>query len=209
MALAGTHIRFALDLAERLHIQDVKPYILGTLYPDSRYVSGTDRRLTHPKNFFPKRALSDFENGWAVHILCDHIQGEVFGKLFPDLFPQGLSLEDWWPVISVLKVLQDTDDIARVDVMPFIVSLDTAYNPVGEDIEKVREYNEIIQRVYRTRQKGKGIDAIEMWRQVGVNPERLDKIRGVLNAYSSAPEILSRIPQVYPEMIRRVNNELQ
>lgn len=40
MALEGTHIRFALDVGDKYNIKDLGKYISGTLYPDSRYITG-------------------------------------------------------------------------------------------------------------------------------------------------------------------------
>ena len=47
MSLQITHIRFALDLHKELNITSLDQYISGTIYPDSRYMTGIDRSLTH------------------------------------------------------------------------------------------------------------------------------------------------------------------
>ena len=51
MALEATHMRFALDLKNKYQVRNIKKYIVGTIYPDSRYLSGIDRTLTHSENF--------------------------------------------------------------------------------------------------------------------------------------------------------------
>jgi hypothetical protein len=73
MAFAVTHIRYAVDTSRDQNIKDWDAYISGALYPDSRYVTGVDRRLTHRlENMPPRKKWDDFHRGWAAHIICDN-----------------------------------------------------------------------------------------------------------------------------------------
>ena len=47
MAFTATHIKFALDFKDKYDIKDLSHYLSGAIYPDSRYVTGIDRNLTH------------------------------------------------------------------------------------------------------------------------------------------------------------------
>lgn len=75
MSLEATHIRFALDLKDEYKIKDIKKYISGTVYPDSRYITGIDRNLTHYNDILkPEFAKDDFKKGWQVHQICGMIR---------------------------------------------------------------------------------------------------------------------------------------
>ena len=54
MALAATHIRLAIDMAGRYPIKRFSEFISGTIYPDSRWLTGIDRDLTHGPALFAK-----------------------------------------------------------------------------------------------------------------------------------------------------------
>ena len=85
MALEATHIRLAFDLKERYGVKDVKRYIAGTIYPDSRYVAHIDRMATYPEDYldWDLNRMDDFKKGWFVHLFADHVQYRVAKDLLP------------------------------------------------------------------------------------------------------------------------------
>ena len=61
MALPATHIRFAAALCERLGVADLPAFFSGTLYPDSRWLTGVDRQRTHGRRHLdPEFPADDF-----------------------------------------------------------------------------------------------------------------------------------------------------
>jgi hypothetical protein len=107
MALPATHIRFAAVIAKRLAVTDMGAYLSGTLYPDSRWVTGIDRQQTHGRRCLdPGFACDDFTAGWHIHCLCDCIQGDIHGGLLDGL--SEMTPDARWIRMSAAKIITKT-----------------------------------------------------------------------------------------------------
>jgi hypothetical protein len=107
MALPATHIRFALDLVHRFPIENTARYISGTLYPDSRRLTGVDRLKSHASRYLePDFPDSEYTYGIHIHCVCDLVQSQVFEERLPGL--QGLEDQARWLYLSAAKMIQDT-----------------------------------------------------------------------------------------------------
>lgn len=166
MALEATHIRFALDLKDKFQVKDLAKYISGTIYPDSRYVSEIDRELTHPKDYMDWDIfkVDDFKKGWLVHLLCDRIQSLITKDKFPEIFIGEFlgSGSERWINHTALKILQDLNDVKKYDITKYLPCLDYVNNPNGENIAKVKQYNQIFQQMYQDPGKVTILDSYEM-----------------------------------------------
>ncbi len=143
MALEVTHIRFALDIIERYQVTSLREYLSGTIYPDSRYVTGINRNLTHNGDVLDKSfSQSDFTSGWQVHCVCDEIQRSVHQELFPELHIfEGPKRSIY---LTALKLFQDMSDAREINLEKYLPCLDYSYNANGEDIEYIKKYNNIV-----------------------------------------------------------------
>ncbi len=110
MALEMTHLRFAAEVAPKLCVTDMSLYLAGSVYPDSRYVTGVARNLTHGENapndpFDPN--LDDFRKGWATHDFYDHHASEKYKALSP--WPQNIitAFSQEWIFITAEKIVED------------------------------------------------------------------------------------------------------
>jgi hypothetical protein len=146
LALPATHIRFAVSVADRLPVADMGAYLSGTVYPDSRWLTGVDRKQTHARRFLDPAFPSDaFTLGWHIHCVCDRIQGALYDQLL-----DGLALLDAdarWIRISAAKVVQDMQDAALAELdkrLPLIVRAQT---PNSESKDQVDAY---LKRRYET-----------------------------------------------------------
>lgn len=112
MAFEATHIRFALDLAARLKIQDISAYLSGSIYPDSRYATGISRNITHggkaPQDPFVK-GLDDFHKGWATHLLYDELGIEKYKNLSPTPNIKIEGFGDLWVFTTAEKLIEDME----------------------------------------------------------------------------------------------------
>lgn len=203
MAGEGTHMRFALALKDKLEILDLEKFIAGTVYPDSRYISGIARGLTHGENLVDKSFLvNDFNRGWSVHYLCDKYQQEVMRDLFPEIM-NDLDRDRWWVNISALKNVQDLCDIKKFDVQPLLKYLDNAINPNGEDVDKVKEFYRIIQKMYADE-----IVTVEnfrvMWLALGLKPDIVDKLIETTIKFLDDEKTMLKIDQMFDRMILKV-----
>ncbi|TSD06209.1 MAG: Uncharacterized protein Greene07147_68 [Parcubacteria group bacterium Greene0714_7] len=205
MALAATHIRFALDLKEKYGVSDTQKYIAGTLYPDSRYVTGIDRTVTHPTDlddaFFK---LDDFKKGWFVHLVCDNMQYQITTEWIPDAFKgiKGQNSETWIKR-SALKVLQDIDDIRKFNFTDYLPALEYVETPNGELEKEVRQYNKIFSETHREPSRYGINDACEMWRRFGIGDELVEAIRKKSGEYANNSDTMNILRKIYPEMLAR------
>ena len=205
MALEGTHLRLALDVKEKYQVSDLSKYLSGTIYPDSRYITAIDRNLTHPEDFMDDAFFQedDFKKGWFVHLLCDKIQYNVTKQKFPNILANEDKFEVWIDH-SALKILQDIEDVKKFNIIECLTALDYIENPNGEDPEKLREYNRMFQKMYADPAKVDIEICCNMWKDLGVNSDYIDKIKKKAEEYGDNPEITSLILGVYEEMLIRV-----
>ncbi len=211
MALEATHMRFALDLKDHFGIKNVCEYLSGTIYPDSRYVSGIDRNLTHPRDLFERKhtELTDFEKGWLVHLMCDDIQF----KLTMEKFPEIQKMEEGqgngrWVNHTALKILQDLDDVKKFDIKSHLSCLEYVANPNGEDIEKVKEYNAIFPQMYADPSNVTIDSAYVMWEKFGIGIELVEQLKESTERQGNDPQTIEHLSTLYDEMLDRAKEQL-
>jgi len=215
MALIGTHIRFALDIKNDFNVQNLDKYISGTVYPDSRYLTKVDRKITHWTDVYNENFCkdNDFKKGWMAHLIYDRIQGDVFREKFPKLFVNFqeerliLSPENW-VIRTSLKILQDLDDISIFSIKNYLKCLKYFETPNKEKNEVMKEYNQMFVNIYQ-KDKVEILDLVNMWIKFGVRKELTDWIEKKTSEFSLDRDILEKIPLIYPETIRRYKKELR
>ncbi|MBU2646621.1 hypothetical protein KKI24_18070 [bacterium] len=206
MALITTHIRFALDLADRFAISDMDAYISGTVYPDSRWISGIDRELTHHERFrSPDFPTSDFTRGWQIHCVCDEIQNQLFAAQFPEQIPS--SPEQRWVELSVAKLVQDMNDLQQFDLRAGLSHLDHVVNPNGEDIMLVQSFYRIIRQAYHHHGVPTPQAYKQLWLDVGLSEALANQIiRDLKTQLQNLPWVTS-VHSTYDKMIAIAGNQ--
>lgn len=200
MALAATHLRFALDLADRYPVVSLKRYIAGTIYPDSRWLTGQDRNATHGSHTLQKEfPTTDYTFGWHVHCICDHVQARRYADLFPGL--TGMDREHRWILLSAAKMVQDLNDLQRFDVNTALSFLEYAENPENEVIAQVQKFNTIIQETYSGRDAHDPPDYHRLWVQVGLTAEMAAKLVAAADNIRADASLVASIEAVYPRMV--------
>lgn len=177
MALEATHLRFAFALKDDLGVRDSEKFAAGAVYPDTRYLTGIDRRLTHDFGYFSRRPeLSDFEKGWLSHLLGDRVFRRVAEDKFPDLFLSD-ELEERWVAGTAVKIIQDVFDAGSFDLPAILPLLDYYELHFHEDERKVVEYQRIIRKTYEKKAKITAEDDLWMWEQLGTSSRNLSRLR--------------------------------
>ena len=201
MALEGTHIRFALDFKEKMSVQNLKHYVSGSIYPDSRYVTGIDRLATHPAEYKtdPMFHTSDFHKGWFMHLLCDELQGTAIRETLPDAYA-GEGKESWIKRTAI-KILQDIDDAKQFELAAYLPALAYIENPNGEDIEKLRTYNAIFRKMY----VDPGNVTIDiacdvMWSNFSIGEDLVELVRAQSKKYEADTDKMTHILRLYERM---------
>jgi hypothetical protein len=199
MALPATHIRFALDLIDHLPVASRQAYLSGTLYPDSRWLTGLGREATHADIHLQRRfATSDFRWGWHVHCRCDQIQS----GLMQESFPESVEYDEGrrWVYGSALKMLQDNADLPAVDMGRAMKGLTAVETPHNEDPERINAYYDGVRDIYAGKRQMGPEDYRRLWRMVGLSSERLDAIMDDTAHIVANRERMERIQDLFPRM---------
>lgn len=208
MAMEGTHIRFALDLKEKLNVTDECSYIIGAVYPDSRYFTKIDRALTHPKGYRsdPRFQKSDFNKGWFTHLLCDDIQYNVLHEVFPKLGENipGQDSREWIQRTS-LKILQDMEDVQSFEIESMLSCLDSVSNPNTEDESILRKYHELLQDIYKNPQNIKLDSYLIFMHAIGLDKNLGNRLMEQTRSYQSDEDSMPKIKNLYEEVIKQAD----
>ena len=202
MPLLHSHIRFAVDIRESLHVENLAPYISGTMYPDSGYISGLDKDITHPADFLERSFFheSDFGKGCFAHVLYDRLFDRVARKSFPELFSTQWNGQrkgsELWAGRTALKILQDIEDAKAIQRENYLPHLEYAENPNQEKLDEVREYNSILQKVFA--EKGDPYEKYyRMWTLFRVEEYKVAMIREFVEKFRKDPRTLQTIGEIY------------
>lgn len=201
MALEATHIRFALDLKDALDVVDVNAYVSGSVYPDSRYVTGIDRLATNPKDYLidPMFRSSDFHRGWLTHLLADDVQGKCMKVTLPETF-EGDGQESWIKRTAI-KILQDIEDVQKFDIAQYLPGLVYVENPNGEDLNILRGYNQIFPTMYAHPDMVTLQTEWEIWRQFGIGDELANKVKVQAEEYRRDSAVIREVGKLYDAMV--------
>lgn len=201
MALAATHIRFALELKDALLVTDLSKYLSGTMYPDSRVYTGVRREVTHDRGLFARDLLSlnDFEKGWAMHLRCDLIQAKAMEVLFPDELAESIAGDDEWIFRTALKLMQSLDDAGTYDAPQFARMMTHVETPNGEPHEKVRLFYTFLVEIFEHTPLTI-FSEVSLWEKTGMKEETIQAIIGRTHALASDASAVRRVTQLYSVM---------
>ena len=204
MALEATHIRFALDLKDVYKVKDLGKYLSGTIYPDSRYVTGIDRTLTHNDEILKADfASDDFKKGWQLHHICDIIQNKLREKFLPELHLTHSKLfhtREWY-LATAAKIIQDQFDMQLFDLHSQLSLLEYVQNPNNEDIETIQKYNQFVVNLYKGKDTVSFEDHFVFWSNLGISKKHLKGIENKTRKAYKNPDLVKRIHGIYDQML--------
>jgi hypothetical protein len=204
MALTATHLRFALEMKDELHVQNFEQYLSGTMYPDSRYSTGVAREVTHDESLFvgDLLAMDDFRKGWAMHLACDRAQGEAMNQLFPEEVSLTMPGEEGWIFRTALKVLEDIDDARAFDANRFIRMMTWYQSPCGyETSEQLEHYYGLYRDLYAS--GGVVIEAeLAVWVKAGMDAVLIERVKERANQFKEDPSSMERVARLYETLLR-------
>lgn len=209
MALECTHIRFSTDVKDKFEVKNLEKYIAGTIYPDSRYVSGIDRKLTHDENFLKQSFYKDddFKKGWAVHLICDEIQRDIIKQTFPELLDKpGLDKTEIWIIRAAIKILQDINDFNEFNIQDYLKYLEYVETPNSERVDQMKEYNKIFIDMYKDKEAMTIKDDFDMWVKLLIPEELAMKVKNKAEEFEGNKEYMEKIRGLYDKMVNYFYN---
>ncbi|HAV11745.1 MAG TPA: hypothetical protein DCX32_04385 [Candidatus Moranbacteria bacterium] len=207
MALEGTHIKFALAVKDKLGIKDMRQYLSGTIYPDSRYIAKTARNLTHAKEFLEKGfAADDFKKGWQVHLFCDEIQKDLAAKLINPLGKEISQYDDLWISLTAVKILQEMRDLEGFQIRKYLKYLKAGDLPNGEDISDMERYYGFVRKFY-DREEAPALDDYEkLWDFFGIPARMGREVTLRCEKFQKDPAMAEKISDIHQESVRIFKN---
>lgn len=204
MALEGTHIRLAIDVMDKYAIQDVAAYVSGTVYPDSRYMTGIERVLTHDASYLEKGfAQDDFQKGWQLHLLCDDIQLRCIRDLLGAGDGKIGQNGDLWIDITVIMVLQEISDLKFFNIEKYLSYIKPLSRPNDENMEKLDGYYSLVRNFYVSSDLRP-----EDYRQIFVAFSIPDDVSDAVIArcaeFQADGLMMKKINQLYPEILNGI-----
>jgi hypothetical protein len=202
MALPATHLRFAAVVADQLAVSDWSAYLSGTLYPDSRWITGIARLKTHDRRFLdPSFAGDDFTRGWHIHCVCDRIQKDIHVDLFGDL--ASLTPQAKWVRLSAAKVVQDMHDAANGALDDYLPSLSPSRTPNQESGADIGRYYDFVKQAYQRLSTPHWQDYARLWNQVGLDRDVISEIEKETQQMRSDVQLNPKLNRVFDQMVAR------
>ncbi len=204
MAMEGTHVRFAKDLAGRLGVLDFIAYYSGAAYPDSRYTTGIPREATHHDPGCPQdpfaAGLTDFEKGWATHLLYDH-EAALIKKDVLSGIPDDLRGDDGWAFATAVKLVEDMESVRLLggDVN-LLRSLQCVLCPLGEQIDLMERYYADLREAYDI-QRAIASDYLAFSLKAGMPLSRANRMIAIAERLAADPTIKDSILAIYPRVL--------
>jgi len=207
MALDVIHLRFALDVQDDYDVSDLSRYLSGTIYPDTRYVTGIDRVLTHPKAFddIPLPKEDDFRKGWESHLVYDDLQAEASASVTGVSADSVRPASEDWKRITAFKILQAEYDFRSLDVDTASGALKVVLTPFGESeivVGRAFEYVRAFLRGHRGEIRVRSLPLFRLRGEDSGMSEMADELQARCDAIRKDPELMRRIAGMYDETMR-------
>lgn len=190
MALPATHVRYALMQMPSGIESHRSAFIAGTLYPDSRMLTGISRELTHGDDCLADGfATTPFRLGWQLHLRCDLLQAEIHTRLWPTAAE--LPEPRRWIAMSAAKMVQDEADRAAGPFLEHLVALSPSETPFSEPSQDIIRFYRMIHDVYARNGIAPHERFTRLWAGVGLDSDLIDRL---MKAYDEllADEVLAQ-----------------
>ena len=204
MAFVATHIRIAAAVKEKYNISDIDKYISGTVYPDSRYITGIDRVLTHDeKNLPASSGQGDFVGGWAVHIICDKALDVILEEQFPEILAGKVGREQYL-AITPLKIILDMFDVRSYDIGPYLPRLKYILSPNNEPAEVLKKYYKDLRDFYERTEISRPKDYMPINKIFNFSEELVGEFVTRAEAHYLDKAVMAKMKKIYDLLLARI-----
>jgi hypothetical protein len=144
----------------------------------------------------------------AIGLLYDHIQFDVISKIFSTLFLRQEIIygNDHWITRTVIKILQDLDDINYFDITAYLPCLDYIETPNGESEQVIKNYNNILVNLYK--KLPSGINDYKLtWTGMGMETKVVEAIKSKFFELEKNKEVMEKVKLIYPRSLEVFKSE--
>jgi hypothetical protein len=202
MPLQASHIKFALDQLTYFKPEDLGKYLSGAVYPDSRYLSGMDRSVTHSQDFWLEGFWrgDDFRKGWASHNISDRAYTRGIRKIFP----LWTDFKDDWVKVenAAVKILGDIFLLKGLKIAEKFASIKAIPSPNNESEEKMKEHLEVMKACYKNGDEAKIADYYEVVEK-SFGKEMAEKVIAKAEELAADEQLISKIEDYFVNGVGR------
>lgn len=204
-----THVRFALDLQARLGVKGKRAYLLGSIYPDSRYLTGLSRDATHgiDKPHDPFREDDDFRKGWGTHVRYDEMTAEPLMALTSFSRSELAQGNEAWQEMSAVKLVEDMQSYEALGARGRVITtLEFKEAPQGESMEKLLAYTRLQETLYRERPTLETYK--KFWIEFGAREDLAESIIERAGKYLNNSSATTSIAAIYNQTLESCREKL-
>lgn len=201
MSLAATHLHFAISIKNKYSPSDLSKYLSGAMYPDSRYVSGVERKLTHNPEIIDiaKNSNDDFLSGWATHLICDKINRSITNSNFAGIMLDAENNVDWIKATAI-KVCQDMYVLSKFNVHEYLPYLNYVQSKFGENIDFLTKNNQIVIDLY-SKEHLELNDYVGSFMALGISEEKAKQIVVQAEKFMQDTVLFDQIKNAYDKSV--------
>lgn len=204
-----THVRFALDLQEWLNVKGERAYLLGSIYPDSRYLTGLSRHATHgtdsPRDPFHEE--DDFKKGWATHVLYDEMTAGPVMAQTPFSRSELAQGNEAWQEMSAVKLVEDMQSYEVLGERGRVITtLKFREAPQNESMEKLIAYTRLQETLYREQPTLETYK--KFWIEFGVREDLAESIIERAGKYLDNSSAATSIAAIYNQTLEACREKL-
>ncbi len=206
--MVGTHVRFARDVKPLLSVADERAYYSGAVYPDSRYLTQLPRTVTHDEDSADDPfvvGLSDFQKGWATHLLYDRESIIFKRKAFTWVTQED---PDPWVHYTSMKLVEDRWSVRELgDDARLLRELAYAESPRGEDVALMDRYYADMREAYEVQNDdSRTYRAFSL--KMGIDEPRVNRMIMLAESYLQHDAIVASIQSVYAHVLRTAHDRV-
>ena len=201
MAMQATHILFARDIKTYLTVQNPHAYFAGAVYPDSRYVTHIERSKTHIKRNPFDSSLTDFEKGWATHVLYDELSTPKRHHLLPEPVGDYHRKDPIHLYVTAMKFIEDEwayRELQKDSSLLQNISFDQA--PHEENPELLNKFSKFLFSLYKQHPTEKDYFAFGV--ALGTSPDRAHILIEHMKTIKKDQHLVSSITCIYKEVLK-------
>lgn len=196
-------MRFARDLASLAGVVDEAAYYAGAIYPDSRYLTGVSREQTHRIDVptFPfTNDQTDFQKGWATHLLYDDLAGARLKSFF--CVEEIGDFDQRWMKTTAAKVVEELYTCQTCpEVLEIIRGVEMREAPLNESWKTLEVYYRVQRDTYKKTPK-----TLEDFHRVHglLSDEMIAVLASEVQALQKDAEATKRIQFLYNEVLSEI-----
>ncbi len=110
---------------------------------------------------------------------------------------------------TAIKIIQDMNDMQQFPIQKNLKYLNYLHNPNGENINKIKKYNQIIINLYKDKKKTSTRDYLKLWLALGVDKKIGIEINTKTKEFLKNKKLVKKIENSFSNIIENYKDAFQ